>query len=55
MNARLLITLFAGTGLTWAAGRPDMLLADGARLASPMELKLIPSKTSSVYKAKQGE
>ena len=55
MKARILMTLFAGAGLTWAAGRPDVLLADAAKLASPKELKLIPSKTSSVYKAKQGE
>ena len=40
---------------TWAAEQsPEILAADPAKLAAPMDLKIVPSKTSFVYRAEQG-
>jgi hypothetical protein len=50
------VALLLQSAVAWAdGGRPEVLLADPAKLASPMDLKLLPSKTSSVYRARQGD
>lgn len=38
-----------------AEHQPEKLLADPALLASPKQLKLVPSRTSSVYRAEEGK
>jgi hypothetical protein len=56
MNMQVLMLFFAAVVCGWAGGKnPAVLLADPAKLASPMDLKLVPSRTSMVYKARQGE
>ncbi len=53
---RFLTVILGTAGLAIAQERsPEHLLADSAKLSAPMELKLIPSKTSSVYRAAAGE
>src|SRR5262245_30742511 len=34
--------------------RPEVLLREPASLASPLDLQLVPSKTSGVYRAREG-
>jgi len=56
LSLRFVILPLAAAGLASAADRsPEVLLADPAKLAAPVDLKVIPSKTSSVYHAAAGE
>ena len=52
---RVLILMLGAAGLAAQERRPEVLLADPAKLAAPMELKVIPSRSSSVYRAAAGE
>ena len=54
---RLHVFLLFGLALTGFATekRPEVLLADERELASPMELKLATSRTSTVFRAQEGE
>src|SRR5262245_20516064 len=56
MFVRFLILTCGAAGLATAVDRrPEVLLADTAKLAAPMDLKVIPAKTSSVYHAAAGQ
>ena len=55
MRFRILIAVIAACIAAWAVSRQEVLITDPAALASPMDLKLVPSRTSSVYRARRGE
>src|SRR5215813_5954096 len=55
MRFRILIAVIAACIAAWAVSRQEVLITDPAALASPMDLKLVPSRTCSVYRARRGE